>query len=340
VRNLVNDLENNREKIINGWLNTKIVQKILKDKNIGIVLFKKDYALDVFDYFISIIKGINLSGTCPVIEGLLRYFSNNNIMPHELFNICTKFKFNINMFLVSSNKLTTCEYEFCNNILDANLSGVLEVYQTILEEKTKREISLLQEIDETQKEVIIKIAELVESKSYETGSHVHRVCAISYCISKYYGLSEEESLRVRDYATMHDIGKIAIPDSILNKPGKLTDAEFDVMKTHPVIGYKILENSSLELFRLSAQVAHEHHEKWNGKGYPRGIKEEEICLYARIVCLADVFDALSNNRVYKKAWPLEKIKQLFIEESGEHFDPVLAKIVVDNIEEIYKIEDF
>ena len=125
---------------------------------------------------------------------------------------------------------------------------------------------------------------------------------------------------------MHDIGKVGIPDSILKKPAKLNDEEKTIMHTHAELGYKMLNSSERTLLKSAAIVAYEHHEKWNGSGYPRGLKGDEIHIYGRITAIADVFDALGSERVYKKAWDDEKIFRLFKEESGKQFDPHLVDI--------------
>ena len=138
---------------------------------------------------------------------------------------------------------------------------------------------------------------------------------------------------------MHDIGKVGIEDSILKKPGKLTTEEFEEMKNHSVIGYSILKSSKRAMLRAAAVVAHEHHEKYNGSGYPNGKKGKDIHIFARITAIADVFDALGSDRCYKKAWSLEKIVNLFQEERGEHFDPELTDLFLENLEEFLEIRD-
>jgi len=158
------------------------------------------------------------------------------------------------------------------------------------------------------------------------------VAEYSFILARLYGLSLEESLRLKNASPMHDIGKLGIPDAILNKPGKLTDEEFEIMKTHTKIGYEMLKHSKRPILKTAAIVAHEHHERWDGKGYPRGLRGEEIHIYGRITAVADVFDALGSDRVYKKAWPLEKIINLFKEERGRQFDPVLVDLFLDNLE--------
>lgn len=194
------------------------------------------------------------------------------------------------------------------------------------------------EIDETQKEIIFTMGEIAESRSKETGNHVKRVAEYSKLLAVKYGLSDEEAELLRIASPMHDIGKIAIPDTILTKNGKLTDEEFVTMKTHTEIGYQLLKNSKRRILKAAAIIAHQHHEKWNGKGYPRGLKGEEIHLYARITAVADVFDALGTERVYKKAWEMEQILDLFRQERGQHFDPELVDLLFESMDEILEIK--
>lgn len=138
---------------------------------------------------------------------------------------------------------------------------------------------------------------------------------------------------------IHDIGKIAISDQILLKPGKLTPSEFEIVKTHTTIGYNLLKSSNREVLKSAAIIAHEHHERYDGGGYPRGLKGEEIHIYGRIVAVADVFDALGSPRVYKKAWILNDILAYFQEERGKHFDPKLVDILLDNLDEFLRVKE-
>lgn len=207
---------------------------------------------------------------------------------------------------------------------------------------TGKELSTLllqQEIEDTQKEIIFTMAEVGESRSKETGSHVKRVAEYSRILALGIGLSKNESELLKMASPMHDIGKIAIPDSVLLKPGKLDDKEWDIMRTHAYSGYKMLNHSNRRILKAASIVAYEHHEKWNGKGYPRGTKGEAIHIFGRITAVADVFDALGSERVYKKAWPLEKILALFREESGEHFDPAIVDAFFTNLDELLVIRD-
>ena len=168
-----------------------------------------------------------------------------------------------------------------------------------VKEKTK-------ELYETRLEIIRKLSMAAEFKDYATGKHIERVSRFSYVIGKIYGLDENQCDLLMCAAPMHDIGKIGIPDYILKKPAKLTTEEFDIIKTHTEIGGTIIGTSDDELLKTAKIIALQHHEKWDGEGYPRGLKGEDISIYARITAIADVFDALTNIRPYKDAWINEK----------------------------------
>jgi PAS domain S-box-containing protein len=200
-------------------------------------------------------------------------------------------------------------------------------------------IELHKEIEETQREIIYKMGEIGESRSNETGNHVKRVAEYSKLLAKLYGLDEKECDILFIASPMHDIGKVGIPDSILNKPGKLTDDEWKIMKKHSIIGYNILKNSKREILKAAAIVARDHHEKWDGSGYPRNLKNEEIHIYGRITALADVFDALGSDRCYKKAWKDEDIFPLLKEGKSKHFDPKLVDLFFENIDKFKEIRD-
>ena len=199
--------------------------------------------------------------------------------------------------------------------------------------------SLSDEIINTQKEIIYTMGEIAETRSKETGNHVKRVAEYSKLLALKLGISSDEAEMLKLASPMHDIGKVGIPDNILNKPGKLTPEEFEIMKTHAQLGYEMLKHSSKPILQAAAIVSKEHHEKYNGNGYPKGLKGEEIHIFARITAVADVFDALGSDRIYKKAWEDEKIFELFNSEKGEHFDPKIIDIFFENLEEIKQIRD-
>ncbi|WP_083944836.1 HD-GYP domain-containing protein [Thiomicrospira microaerophila] len=201
-----------------------------------------------------------------------------------------------------------------------------------LQRKFAEVAALQQEIEETQKEVIFTMGAIGESRSKETGNHVKRVAEYSRMLALHYGLTEAESEMIKQASPMHDIGKVAIPDLILNKPGRFNEAEFEIMKTHAQIGYDMLKHSNRPLLKMAATIAYEHHEKYNGTGYPQGTYGENIHIYGRITAIADVFDALGSERCYKKAWEDEAIFNLFREQSGEHFDPKLVAIFFKHLD--------
>jgi len=196
---------------------------------------------------------------------------------------------------------------------------------------------LTEEIVATQREVVLTLGEVVETRSKETAHHVKRVAEYSFLLALKAGLIEERAHLLRMASPMHDVGKIGIPDSILFKPGKLTDEEFSIIKTHTVIGHSILKSSPRRIMRTAATIALQHHEHWDGGGYPHGLVEDETHIFGRITALADVFDALSCDRVYKKAWPLSEVLDYLREKRGRQFDPCLVDIFLENLDEILAI---
>lgn len=198
---------------------------------------------------------------------------------------------------------------------------------------------LNKEIIDTQNELIETLGETVERRSKEASHHVRRVANISYELAIKAGIEEKEAVTIRTASPMHDVGKIGIPDSILLKPGKLTDDEFEQMKKHTDIGRDILAHSDREVLKAAAIIAYEHHEKWDGTGYPNAKKGEDIHIYGRITAVADVFDALLHKRCYKEPWPLEQVIEYMKEQSAKHFDPKLVDILVTNIDIFTNIEN-
>ncbi|MGL1958203.1 MAG: response regulator [Colwellia sp.] len=213
--------------------------------------------------------------------------------------------------------------------------------QKNIELKLKAELQgerLLSEVEENQREMIYVLMEMMESTSDETGKHIKRVAESSRLLAHYTNyLNEEDELTVFHAAPMHDIGKITIPKEILHKAGRLTEDEFAVMKTHAEKGKDFLKNSKRKLLTAASIIAHEHHEKWNGTGYPRGLKGEQIHIYGRIVALADVFDALTHKRQYKEAWHINDTVEYIKSHSGKQFDPALVDIFIEHLPEFIKI---
>jgi PAS domain S-box-containing protein len=199
------------------------------------------------------------------------------------------------------------------------------------------DITANKDIEDIQREIIFTMGTIGESRSKETGNHVKRVAEYSYLLAKLIGLNYNECEILKQSSPMHDIGKVAIPDSILTKPAKLDDEEMIQMKTHAQKGYELLKTSDRPLLKMAAIVALEHHEKWDGTGYPNGLKEEEISIYGRITAISDVFDALGSDRYYKKAWKDEDIFAFFKEEKGRHFDPKLIDLFFEHQKEFLEI---
>ncbi|HMA99659.1 MAG TPA: HD domain-containing phosphohydrolase [Spirochaetota bacterium] len=197
---------------------------------------------------------------------------------------------------------------------------------------------LQEEIEQTQKEIIFTLAETGEMRSKETGNHVKRVSEYSGVLAQGLNMSKNEVDVIKLASTMHDIGKIAIPDAILLKNGLLNDEERTVMQTHVNLGYDMLRHSEREMLKAAAIIAHQHHEKWDGTGYPNGIKGKDIHVYGRIVSLADVFDALSSDRCYKKAWPMAKVYRHLEDQKGCHFSPELVDIFFKRINDFLNIK--
>lgn len=221
-------------------------------------------------------------------------------------------------------------------ILDEN--GEIKEFISLREDITDI-YKLNEEIEETQKEILFTVGSIAETRSKETGNHVKRVAEYSKILATYAGLDKKQVALLGNASPMHDIGKVAIPDTILNKPGKLTEEESVIMKTHSELGYKMLSASKRPLLKTATTIAYEHHERWDGKGYPRCLKGEEISIEGRIVAIADVFDALGSVRCYKKAWSDEKIFALMKEERGKQFDPHLIDLFFIHLEDFLFIRE-
>ena len=224
-----------------------------------------------------------------------------------------------------------------SNLLEMhNSQKILGKYTVNLEKLAKERT---EKIEKTQTEILDCLAYAAEYRDMDTANHTIRVGWYSRIIAEKYGFKDDELNLIQQAAPMHDIGKIGISDSILLKPGKLDKDEFEQMKLHTDIGAEILSKSNSRIMKYAKIIALAHHEKWNGMGYPKGLAGHKIPIAGRIVALADVFDALSMNRPYKKAWPLEKILNLIKEESGEHFDPHLVRMFLDSLPAILEIKE-
>jgi len=207
-------------------------------------------------------------------------------------------------------------------------------YEKNLEAKVEQRTK---EIDETKSNLMYGIGALAEGHSDEIYTHLVRISKFSYLLAKYYGLDEKEANLVKDASILHDIGKFAIADEIVNKDGPLDKNEQKEMRRHVIAGYELLKDSRIELFRAAAIIANQHHEKFDGSGYPKKRRGERIHIYARIVTLADVYDSLVYNRVHKESWTQEEILSYIKDMRGEYFDPDLVDIFFEHIDKFLEI---
>ncbi len=230
-----------------------------------------------------------------------------------------------------SREFTSVADEF--NLLNAEIIA----HQDELKEKNKQLLALNDEIESTLRETVYTMGVIEEQRSQETGNHTKRVTLYAKLLATKIGLPENEVDLVVAASPLHDIGKLGIPDHILLKPGPLDADERRVMENHPIIGYEMLRHSKRDILVAAGIIAYQHHEKWNGMGYPRRLKGEEIHIYGRIIAVADVFDALYSPRIYKDSWSLDRVIQFMQDQRGEHFDPELTDIFLENVDEFVAI---
>jgi HD-GYP domain-containing protein (c-di-GMP phosphodiesterase class II) len=223
----------------------------------------------------------------------------------------------------------------CKNISDLE-KNLIQIFSTNLSIAFEN-INLARDIVDTQKDVILALGEVIGSLSMGTNNHVKRVAGYAEVIAKKYGLDSFEQELLKVASPMHDLGKIGIPDSILNKKEALTEDEYKTIKKHSGIGYDILKKSQRDILIAASIMAQQHHERWDGGGYPQGLKGKEIHIFGRIICLSDVFDALIHKRPYKEAWNIDKVKDYIKKERGLHFDPDIVDIFLENIEDFVMI---
>lgn len=220
---------------------------------------------------------------------------------------------------------------------------ILQQQNEILEQKVDERTKELQvahaELLESRLQVIRRLGHAAEYRDNETGLHIIRMSYISVILGRAVGMQEDELDLLFNASPMHDIGKIGIPDYVLLKPGSLNDAEWGVMKTHAQIGANILSGDDSPLMAMAKEIALTHHERWDGSGYPKGLKGDEIPLAGRISALADVFDALTSSRPYKDSWKVEVALEYMKENSGSHFDPCLVGLFLENIDAIIEVRE-
>lgn len=301
---------------------------IVKTDPNGIIMFANDRYCEVCGYQISELIGKT--------HKIVQHQDKQNETIKKLWRTIKKGE--IYKGVIKNKRKNGSPFWIETTIKPITMGGVIIEYLQISNDITEA-VSLHEELEDTQRELIYRFGEIGETRNKETGQHVKRVAEYSKLLAQKYGLSDEESQLVFVASPMHDIGKVGIPDSVLLKPGKLSDDEFEIMKTHAAIGARVLSGSKRKIIEASAIIASQHHEKYNGRGYPKGLKGDEIHIFGRIVAIADVFDALGSDRPYKKAWELERILELFRKERGEHFDPLLTDIFLNHIDDFLQIRD-
>lgn len=231
-----------------------------------------------------------------------------------------------------------------NHVRSKKLNEMVRDMNSILQEEIDRKTSELQKaLDFSRKaefEISVRLGRAAEFRDTETGMHIRRISELSWKLAVLAGLDEQESGILRQAAPLHDVGKIGIPDRVLLKPGKLDADEFGLMKMHTVIGSKILSGAGeFPVISAGQIVAQQHHEKWDGSGYPHGLSGKDIHIFGRIVMVADIFDALTSIRPYKKAFSLEKAVEIMLEGRGEFFEPRLVDIFLDNLQVFVGIKE-
>lgn len=205
--------------------------------------------------------------------------------------------------------------------------------------KDENIIELNKEVIETQKDLITTLGDVIETKSEGTANHVKRVSLITRLLGEKYGLSDRDLDILEMTSPMHDVGKIGISEDILSKKGKLTKEEFETMKFHTMIGHEILKNQNKEILNYASIISKQHHEHWDGTGYPDGIKGDDIHIMARITAVADVYDALRSKRTYKESWQVKDVIDFFKEEKGKIFDPKLVDILLNHVDDIESMRE-
>lgn len=237
----------------------------------------------------------------------------------------------INTPINSNEFLYRLHHLLINQLASQELSHYTQTILSTVEQRT-------QELKASQIEIIECLGYAAEFRDSETGVHTIRVGLYSQCLAKALGMSDTEAEHLLYAAPMHDVGKIGIPDTILLKPARLENQEWETMKKHTLIGEKILSRSKNKLLKKAGVIALNHHEKWDGSGYPRALKGTDIHLYGRIVAIVDVFDALTMERPYKKAWSVDSALELIYSESGKHFDPSLVELFRESLPKILAIK--
>ena len=237
---------------------------------------------------------------------------------------------------VNADQFDTKEFVHVADEINLFNSEII-AHQDLLQEKNRELLALNDEIESTLRETVYTMGVIEEKRSQETHNHTKRVSLYSQLLAQKMGLPGRDVELIAAASPLHDIGKLGVPDEILLKPGELADEERKVMQNHASIGYSMLSHSRRDILKAAAIIALQHHEKWDGSGYPQGLRGEDIHVYGRIVGLADVFDALISSRVYKDSWEIAQVIEWITQQRGKHFDPLVVEAFLASLDEFVAI---
>ena len=319
----------------------RIIKAYNGKEALDIIQTQKDIDVILLDIFMPVIDGFELLK-------ILKSSEEFKIIPVIIVtgnyeDRLKALKSGANDFIEKPYNIDELRIRTLNNAKVKKYNDLLEKMNHILEEKVNQRTIELKEAllfaKESELEISIRLGKAAEFRDIETGMHIVRISLYSHKLAEIIGLSNKDCEIIRYASPLHDIGKIGIPDKILLKPGKLTDAEFQIMKLHTTIGGKMLDESDKYPVIKSGQIiALTHHEKWDGSGYPNELKAENIHIYGRIIAVSDVFDAITSKRIYKPALSLENALTIMKEGKNKHFDPDILDAFTENINEFTDIK--
>jgi putative two-component system response regulator len=300
--------------------------RVLGSKAVDVILM--DVMMPVMDGFEAVrrIKADEALKNIPII--MLTALSDKNSLKESL-------KLGANEFLSKPFEIDELKIRIKNMVIVKQYQDGLEDMVAV---RTKELEKALADLKNSERDVIATLVKASEFKDTDTAEHIERMSLYSHFIAKKLGLSEAEQELILSAAPMHDVGKIGIPDSILLKPAKLTNEEFETMKSHSAIGFEILSVRDNDILKAGREIAISHHEKWDGSGYPKGLSGEQIPLFGRIIAVADVFDALGTKRPYKEPFSNDECFRIIAEGRGTHFDPTIVDIFLAHKDEILQIK--
>ena len=309
------------------------IESFLNPKEALEASFQKDYDLVIVDYMMPEINGLEFiqvfrekNQNTPIIM-LTAVGDDMNLQIKAL-------EYGANDFLSKPINAPAFKARIINMLKLRKSQLLLQDKALLLQNEVEAATFRLKE---SEYETLQMLGKSAEYKDPETNAHTQRVAHYCKLLARAYGLDESLQDIIFYASPFHDLGKIGIPDNILLKPGKLDDDEFSIMKNHAKIGYEILKGSKSKYLKAGGVIAYNHHEKYDGTGYPNKLQGENIPIFGRITAIADVFDALTSSRPYKKAWEIDDAFKLLIDEKGKHFDPILVDMFIQNKEEVITI---